>query len=43
MGSNQTLANNEPRDLLGADDRMRSLGFAPGQMTAPLGGASPVL
>jgi fermentation-respiration switch protein FrsA (DUF1100 family) len=33
MGSNQTLANNEPRDLLGAYDRMRSLGFAPGQMT----------
>ena len=33
MGSNQTLAHNEPRDLLGAYDHMRSLGYAPGQMT----------
>jgi fermentation-respiration switch protein FrsA (DUF1100 family) len=33
MGSNQTLAHNEPRDLLGAYDHMVSLGYAPGQMT----------
>ena len=33
MGSNQTLAHNEPRDLLGAYDHMVGLGYAPGQMT----------
>ena len=33
MGSNQTLANLEPRDLLGAYDHMLSLGYRPGQMT----------
>ena len=33
MGSNQTLAHNEPRDLLGAYDQMLSLGYLPGQMT----------
>ncbi|HEY8822502.1 MAG TPA: alpha/beta hydrolase [Dermatophilaceae bacterium] len=33
MGSNQTLAHNEPRDLLGAYDYMLSLGYAPDQMT----------
>jgi pimeloyl-ACP methyl ester carboxylesterase len=33
MGSNQTLAHNEPRDLLGAYDHMVSAGYAPGQMT----------
>ena len=33
MGSNQTLAHKEPRDLLGAYDHMLSLGYAPGQMT----------
>lgn len=33
MGSNQTLANLEPRDLLGAYDHMLSLGYWPGQMT----------
>ena len=33
MGSNQTLAHDEPRDILGAYDEMVSLGYAPGQMT----------
>jgi len=33
MGSNQTLAHQEPRDLLGAYDHMVSLGYPPGQMT----------
>jgi pimeloyl-ACP methyl ester carboxylesterase len=33
MGSNQTLAHDEPRDLLGAYDHMVSLGYAPAQMT----------
>jgi uncharacterized protein len=33
MGSNQTLAHNEPRDVLGAYDRMLSPGYRPGQMT----------
>jgi pimeloyl-ACP methyl ester carboxylesterase len=33
MGSNQTLAHDEPRDLLGAYDHMVSLGYPPGQMT----------
>jgi len=33
MGSNQTMGHDEPRDLLGADDHMLSLGYAPGQMT----------
>jgi uncharacterized protein len=33
MGSNQTFAHNEPRDLLGAYDHMIGLGYAPGQMT----------
>jgi uncharacterized protein len=33
MGSNQTLAHKEPRDLLGAYDHMLSLGYSPGQMT----------
>ena len=33
MGSNQTLAHNEPRDLLGAYDHMVSLGYPAGQMT----------
>ena len=32
-GSNQTLAHREPRDLLGAYDRMLSLGYAAGRMT----------
>src|SRR5450756_1009556 len=33
MSSNETLAHDEPRDLLGAYDEMVSLGYAPGQMT----------
>ena len=33
MGSNQTFAHHEPRDLLGAYDHMIGLGYAPGQMT----------
>jgi pimeloyl-ACP methyl ester carboxylesterase len=33
MGSNQTLAHHEPRDLLGAYDLMVAQGYAPGQMT----------
>ena len=33
MGSNETLAHHEPRDLLGAYDFMVSMGYAPGQMT----------
>ncbi|HZX98094.1 MAG TPA: hypothetical protein VFE92_01160 [Dermatophilaceae bacterium] len=33
MGSNHTLAHNEPRDLLGAYDHMVSLGYPAGQMT----------
>ncbi|HEY5182690.1 MAG TPA: alpha/beta fold hydrolase [Dermatophilaceae bacterium] len=33
MGSNQTLAHEEPRDLLGAYDHMLSLGYPPDQMT----------
>jgi pimeloyl-ACP methyl ester carboxylesterase len=33
MGSNQTFAHNEPRDLLGAYDLMTALGYPPGQMT----------
>ena len=33
MGSNETLAHDEPRDLLGAYDEMVSLGYAPGRMT----------
>ena len=33
MGSNQTMGHDETRDLLGADDHMLFLGYAPGQMT----------
>jgi pimeloyl-ACP methyl ester carboxylesterase len=33
MGSNETLAHLEPRDLLGAYDEMVTLGYAPGRMT----------
>ena len=33
MGSNQTLAHREPRDLLGAYDHMLSRGYRPEQMT----------
>jgi pimeloyl-ACP methyl ester carboxylesterase len=33
MGSNQTLAHREPRDLLGAYDLLLSRGYAPGLMT----------
>lgn len=33
MGSNQSFAHNEPRDLLGAYDHMVGLGYAPGRMT----------